>query len=59
MATTMPWHSEKAEVHHNNTQCTAGNRATFDPQDLRIGRGDKPLCPACADLNHPGRRPLS
>lgn len=49
MATTMPWHSRKQNVYHNNTRCPSGQR--IDSVDLRIGTGGKTLCDRCGQLN--------
>lgn len=45
---TSPWHSIKAGVHHNNTECNTGNN--IERENWRPGTGGKPLCRECADL---------
>ena len=53
MPRTSPWHSIKAQVHHNNTECYAGNN--IESKNRRQGTGGKPLCQACAELNRQRR----
>lgn len=53
MAMTSPWHSVKASIHHNNSNCTTGNNIAH--KNRREGDGDKPLCNECARLNSQGR----
>jgi hypothetical protein len=48
-----PWHSAKETVHHDNTECRAGN--DIAGEDLRPGTGGKPLCGECADLDLEGK----
>ena len=48
MAVTSPWHSIKAGVHHNNTECNTGNN--IERENWQSGTGGKPLCKECADL---------
>lgn len=48
-----PWHSIKANVHHNNSNCNTGNN--IEKENLRTGTGGKPLCAECADLNKRGK----
>ena len=48
-----PWHSVKANVHHNNTECDIGK--DIEKEDFRHGHGDRPLCQECAVLNSLGR----
>jgi hypothetical protein len=48
MAIRAPWHSIKAGVHHNNTECNTGNN--IQPEYRRPGTGGKPLCGECARL---------
>lgn len=43
-----PWHSIKQTVHHNDTNCNTGNN--IEPENLRQGTGNKPLCAECARL---------
>ena len=52
MAQIYPWHSIKADVHHNNTECNNGKN--IQPEDRRAGTGDKPLCEECSNLNLSG-----
>lgn len=49
MPQKFPWHSIKAPVHHNNTECNTGNN--IETENLRQGTGNKPLCRECLDLN--------
>lgn len=42
---TDPWHSIKADVHHNETNCNTGNN--IEPENRREGTGGKPLCAEC------------
>ena len=48
-----PWHSIKANVHHDNTECNTGNN--IERENLRSGTGGKPLCSECAGLNARGK----
>jgi hypothetical protein len=48
-----PWHSARASVHHNNTECPAG--AKMENADYREGTGGKPLCAECYRLNLAGK----
>jgi len=48
MAKRSPWHSIKAAVHHNNSDCNTGNN--IETENLRSGTGGKPLCSECARL---------
>lgn len=48
-----PWNSTKQPVHHNNTNCNAGNN--IERENLRQGDGGKPLCRECAELNRQGK----
>jgi len=48
MSKRNPWHSTKQDVHHNDTDCNAGNN--IEPENLRQGTGGKPLCRECARL---------
>ena len=43
------WHSVKADVHHNNTNCNAGNN--IERENVRHGSSGKPLCKECRGLN--------
>jgi hypothetical protein len=45
---TNPWHSIKQSVHHNDTDCNAGNN--IERENIRPGTGGKPLCVECARL---------
>lgn len=45
---TSPWHSIKASVHHNDTDCNTGNN--IERENIRYGTGGKPLCSECARL---------
>jgi hypothetical protein len=47
-----PWHSVNSEVYHNNPNCQTGN--SIEPDNLRQGTGDKPLCGECERLNSAG-----
>lgn len=48
MAKKLPWHSIKAAVHHNDTNCNTGNN--IETENWRSGTGGKPLCYECAKL---------
>ena len=48
MAKRAAWHSVKAGVHHNDTNCNTGNN--IERENLRAGTGDKPLCAECRRL---------
>jgi hypothetical protein len=48
----LAWHSKKinvANVHHNNTNCKAGNR--IEIHYLEQGTGGRPICRRCEALN--------
>jgi hypothetical protein len=45
---TAPWHSIKADVHHDNTSCNTGNN--IERENRRSGTGGKPLCHECSKL---------
>ena len=47
-----PWHSVNSEVYHNNPNCQTGN--SMDPENVRQGTGNKPLCAECERLNNSG-----
>jgi hypothetical protein len=47
-----PWHSIKASVHHNNTNCNTGNN--IERENYKEGTGGKPLCEECAKCNRQG-----
>lgn len=49
------WHSIKADVHHNNTDCNTGNN--IEKENVRSGTGGKRLCAECAQLNKPKPKP--
>ncbi len=53
MARRSPWHSIKAPVYHNNTECNTGNN--IERENIRSGDGGKRLCDECRDLNAQGR----
>lgn len=53
MPVTIPWHSVKETVHHNNTSCSAGTR--IEPEYRRGGKGGKPLCEECKRLGQQGK----
>jgi hypothetical protein len=53
MPKTSAWHSEKSDVHHNNTNCNTGNN--IEKENLKPGTGGKPLCSECAKLNAQGK----
>lgn len=53
MPTKDPWHSIKADVHHNNTNCNTGNN--IEKENVRQGTGDKPLCEECKKLKAEGK----
>ncbi len=46
------WHSANSEVYHNNHNCQTSN--SMDPENVRQGTGDKPLCAECERLNNAG-----
>lgn len=48
MAKTSPWHSIKAAVHHDNTDCNTGNN--IEQENRRDGTGGKPRCDECERL---------
>jgi len=48
MAKKSPWHSVKANVHLNDTNCNTGNN--IESEKLRQGTGGKPLCAECKRL---------
>lgn len=48
MAKKSPWHSVKANVHHNDTNCNTGNN--IESENLRQGTGGKPLWAECKRL---------
>jgi len=48
MAKKSPWHSVKASVHHNDTNCNTGNN--IESENIRQGTGGKPLCQECKNL---------
>jgi hypothetical protein len=49
MAKKSPWHSIKAGVHHDNSNCNTGNN--IETENWRSGTGGKPLCAECARLS--------
>jgi hypothetical protein len=53
MPIAAPWHSIKASVYHNNTNCNTGNN--IEKENLRSGTGGKPLCDECKRLASQGR----
>jgi len=48
MAKRYPWHSVKAGVHHNDTNCNTGNN--IERENLATGTGGNPLCTECRRL---------
>ncbi len=48
-----PWHSEKSDVYHNNTNCNTGNN--IEKENVRPGTGGKKLCDECKRLNAEGK----
>ena len=48
MAKVSPWHSIKANVHHDNNNCNTGNN--IESENRRSGTGGKPLCSECSRL---------
>ena len=48
MAKRAAWHSAKADVHHNDTNCNTGNN--IERENMRSGTGGKPLCKECRNL---------
>jgi hypothetical protein len=48
-----PWHSIKADVHHDNTNCNTGNN--IETENIRQGTGGKPLCKDCSELDKAGK----
>ncbi|WP_193408586.1 hypothetical protein [Tardibacter chloracetimidivorans] len=48
MAKRAAWHSVKANVHHDDTNCNTGNN--IERENLRAGKGGKPLCAECRRL---------
>lgn len=53
MPVTIPWHSVKELVHHNNTSCSRGT--TMEAEYRRGGTGGKPLCKECKQRDEEGR----
>lgn len=49
MAKKSPWHSIKADVYHNNTNCNTGNN--IERENIRLGTGGKRLCNECSRLS--------
>ena len=49
MATKQPWHSTKADVYHNNSNCNTGNN--IEKENVQGGTGGKKLCEECKRLN--------
>ena len=49
MAKKAPWHSVKAEVYHDDTNCNTGNN--IESENIRSGTGGKPKCAECKRLN--------
>lgn len=47
------WHSIKAPVHHDNTNCNTGNN--IEREDRREGTGGKPRCDECTRLASQGK----
>ena len=48
MAKKAPWHSVKAFVYHDDTNCNTGNN--IEKENLRSGTGGKPKCEECKRL---------
>jgi len=48
MGKKSPWHSVKADVHHNNDECHTGNN--IESENVRQGTGGKRLCDTCEGL---------
>jgi len=51
-----PWYSVKEsdkKVHHNNTNCNAGNN--IEKENIRQGTGGRLLCEECKKLNDQGK----
>jgi hypothetical protein len=46
---TGAWHSVKADVYHDNKDCTTGNN--IEPENRRAGTGGRRLCEECARLD--------
>jgi hypothetical protein len=47
------WHSVKdGTKYHDNDKCTEGNN--IEPENYREGKGGRPLCKPCADLDRQG-----
>lgn len=54
MPQTSPWYSTKQrEVHHNHTECNAGNN--IEQEYVAQGTGGLPLCSECSRLKSQGR----
>ena len=53
MAKKSPWHSIKANVHHNDSNCNTGNN--IEKENIRQGDGNKPLCDECSRLDKAGK----
>jgi hypothetical protein len=49
MANVNPFHSEKQNVHHDNSSCTEGNN--IETKYKKAGTGGKPLCDHCKRLS--------
>ncbi len=49
MAKKSPWHSVKAPVYHDDTNCNAGNN--IEKENLRQGTGGKRKCSECKGLD--------
>lgn len=53
MPMTVPWHSVKQVVHHNNTSCDSGMK--IEAEYRRGGTGGKPLCSECKRCTDEGK----
>lgn len=49
MAKKAPWHSVKASVYHDDSDCNTGNN--IERENLRSGTGGKSKCAECKRLN--------
>lgn len=46
------WHSSTSDTYHVCTNCTAGSE--IEPENLRQGTGNRPLCKECQRLLNRG-----
>ncbi len=49
MAKRPPWHSVKADVYHDDTNCNTGNN--IEKENVRQGTGGKRKCWECKKLD--------